>query len=163
MSKLFHYDKASLALVKPWLSPPDPARPDVGYACQQQVLKLSEIGFVCLWDVTLAQQMHRFGMLQAKVSCDGAGWSYQRSAWPDGLARFGLLSDREFFNALIRALNGESLEGNRKLGPVEDHITTVLKQIASRMKDLSEEDLEALEAVVRLGGAASVLAFLESM
>lgn len=159
MSKLFHYDKELVLHVKPFLYPPDPPTSTASLA---QVAQLEANGFTCLWGVDRASQMHRFGMLQARTYCDGGLWPYERARWKsDGLARWGLKTDVDYFEDLVTALNGgERASPNMRL---EDHVFGVLTKLTARGMALDAEKMAALEAVVRLGSGAAVLSYLETM
>lgn len=161
MTTLFHYDELFVSNLKTSgvIEPPNP--PD-SLACQRQPLLLQETGFTCLWRVEHARLMHRFGALQARTYTDGANWPFQRAQWiEDGLARWGLVTDVEYFDQLLRALG---IDPKRTADIAVSYEGAVLSKLAERVQ-LNQEQLAAIEAVVRLSNGRTdvVLSFLEAL
>ena len=115
----------------------------------RQVRMLEDLGFTCVWDVQLAQRMERLGAVLAKTRTqEGVNWMFARAAWADGLARWARRADVALINVVLKTVNDRD-------NP--EDITAAIGKLAQ----LSEEEREALEAVIRLGTPDAVLRYLE--
>lgn len=126
---------------------------------QERHAALEAAGYATVWDSSRVPGMQQLGAVLARVRADGARWPMQRAA-VKGYAYMAHETDSTLFEALTTAMNS----GQRaRTGPELEAAISALQSLVKTRRELTDDDLMALETVARLGETKSVIAYLSAL
>lgn len=148
MARLFHRKLSSYeqSLITPWA---------VGRPTQEQGERLGKIGMTPLFDVAFGAHLARFGATLAMTRVDGALWPLARAAWKDGYARWAYPEDIALLDKIAKAVTPNGVSSGE--------LPALLEDLRRRLRDLTEGELAALEAIARLGSYNQFLRSIEEL
>lgn len=158
MSKIFHRDLAP-EIEALLLSRAAPLTSDAAALRawrteeRARIAALAAADFVVVWSVENGRQLERLGARLALVVPreHDETWPIARACWPDGSARYALSVDLAAWGALRSALDMGLTSAKQR--------AEIAHLLVAR--SWPRETLDVLESVVRLGGIAAAISFLE--
>lgn len=126
---------------------------------QQRHEALLAMGYEVVWDRGRVAEMKKLGIVFARVRADGARWPMSRVS-EGGYAFMAMGSDRALFEALTSALNAGE---HARTGSELEQSVASLRGLLEGKKNLTADNLAAIETIARLGKASQVLDYLQNL